>query len=113
MGNIITISDVEREELIANLIDELPVLRLKTGLSQDDLAKMLGISRQTLSSIETKKGTMSWSLFLSLILIFHHNEVTRDYIKNAGLFLTKLIQSTNVKGNATISTFVKLKTMTL
>lgn len=109
MGNFSTISDAEREELIANLIDELPVLRLKIGLSQDDLSKMLGISRQTFSSIETKKRKMSWSLFLSLILIFYHNEVTRDYIYNAGLIPTKLMQSTDAKGNTTISSFVQFE----
>ena len=68
------ISDMERETLITKLIDELPVLRLKTGLSQDDLAGLLDISRQTYSSMETKKRKMSWSLYLSLILIFYHND---------------------------------------
>lgn len=109
MENISTISDAEREDLIAGLIDELPVLRLKTGLPQDDLSKMLGISRQTFSSIETKKRKMSWSLFLSLILIFYHNEVTRDYIYNAGLLPTKLLQSTGTKSNTRVSSFVQLE----
>ena len=33
--------------------DVLRELRTKTGLSQDELAKMVGVSRNTISSIET------------------------------------------------------------
>ena len=68
------ISDKKREILISKLVDELPVLRTKLALSQDELAGILGISRQTYSSIETKKRKMSWGTFLSLILFFYHNE---------------------------------------
>ena len=53
------ISDKERSLLISRLVDELPVLRTKLGASQDDLANLIGISRQTYSSIETKRRKMS------------------------------------------------------
>ena len=72
MENDILMTTNEREKLIARLVDELPVLRLKLGMSQDELANILDVSRQTYSSIETKKRKMSWALFLSLILIFYH-----------------------------------------
>ncbi len=36
-------------------VEELPVLRLRIGISQDELADYVGISRQTLSSIELGK----------------------------------------------------------
>ena len=48
MENII-ISETEREKLIAHMVDELPVLRLKIGMSQDEMASLLDLSRQTYS----------------------------------------------------------------
>ena len=48
------IQDINKDELIDCLTEELPGLRAKIGLSQDDLSEIIGISRQTYSSIETK-----------------------------------------------------------
>ena len=41
------------------LVDELPSLRAKIGISQDQLAEYVGLSRQTLSAIETRKRPIS------------------------------------------------------
>ena len=79
-------SDQERAQLSSRLIAELPALRIKLGLSQDDLASILDISRQTYSSVETGKRKMSWTLYLSLILLFDNNRQTHDIIRSAGLF---------------------------
>ena len=49
---------------------ELPVLRAKARISQEDIASKIGISRQTYSSIETGKREMSWTTFLALIAFF-------------------------------------------
>ena len=77
------ISKEEREVLITKLVDELPVLRTKLGVSQADLAALIDISRQTYSLIETKKRKLSWSIFLSLILVFDNNVQTHDLIRKA------------------------------
>ena len=80
------ISKEEREVLITKLVDELPVLRTKLGASQADLAALIDISRQTYSLIETKKRKLSWSIFLSLILVFDNNVQTHDLIRKQKLF---------------------------
>lgn len=80
------LSEQERDELISRLIDELPVLRTKLNLSQDDLANILDISRQTYSSIETRRRKMSWSLYLALIMLFDNNSLTHDFLRKSGLF---------------------------
>ncbi len=49
------IQEIDKDQLIGILTEELPVLRAKVRLSQDDLSNIIGISRQTYSSIETKK----------------------------------------------------------
>ncbi len=86
------ISDKKREILISKLVDELPVLRTKLALSQDELAGILGISRQTYSSIETRKRRMSWNIYLSLILIFDRSEQTHSIIHREGLFPNELFK---------------------
>ena len=50
----VEMKEIDKEKLIEVLTEELPVLRAKIGLSQDDLSDIIGISRQTYSSIETK-----------------------------------------------------------
>lgn len=42
-----------RNTIIELLRKELPVLRAKARISQEDIAETIGISRQTYSSIET------------------------------------------------------------
>ena len=46
-----SIQDIDKEKLIDILTEELPVLRAKIGLSQDDVSGIVGISRQTYSAI--------------------------------------------------------------
>ena len=50
--------ELDKDELIDKLTDELPALRAKLGLSQDELSNIIGISRQTYSGIENKKRRM-------------------------------------------------------
>lgn len=42
-------------EAIEILREELPILRAKAKISQEELAQKIGVSRQTYSSIETGK----------------------------------------------------------
>ncbi len=69
-----------RNTIIELLRGELPVLRAKARVSQEDIAERIGISRQTYSSIETGKREMSWTTFLALIAYFQNNESTKDMI---------------------------------
>lgn len=85
-NNEFDITENAKAVLITKLTDELIFLRTKLGLSQDELSNLLGISRQTYSTLETKKRPMSWGTYLSLILIFDNNEQTHGIIRNMGIF---------------------------
>ena len=80
-GKVRNIQDIDKEKLIDILTEELPVLRAKIGISQDDISRIIGISRQTYSSIETKKRRMTWSSFISIVLFYEQNETTRPLIE--------------------------------
>lgn len=64
--------DTDKDQLIARLTDDLSALRAKLGISQHEIANVIGISRQTYSSIETGKKKMPWNVFLALIMKKHH-----------------------------------------
>lgn len=72
------------------LVDELPALRAKIGISQDQLAEYVGVSRQTLSAIETRKRPLSWQTFLSIVLYFTLNTKTNTTLKLLPGFIASL-----------------------
>lgn len=78
--------ELDRDKLIEILTDELPVLRAKIGISQNDVSKIVGIARQTYCAIETKKRKMSWNTFLSLILFYGYNDKTTNIVEASGAF---------------------------
>ena len=84
--NTTDVLDVDKEHLISILTEELPVLRARVGLSQDELSNIIGISRQTYTSVETGKRKMSWNVFLSLLLVFGFNEKTSAMLESSGAF---------------------------
>ena len=59
-------TDQEKEVLLKNMIDNLPTLRKRLGMTQEEMAALAGISRSTLANIENMKRPMTWNNFLAL-----------------------------------------------
>ena len=72
------------------MTENLPMLRTKLGLTQEELAAKIGISRSTVVSIETKKRDMTWNTFLSLILLFTKNENTNKLLNVLEIYTDEL-----------------------
>ena len=89
-------SEIDKDRLIEVLTEELPSLRAKIGVSQEELSDIVGISRPTYSAIETKKRKMSWNVFLSLLMCFTQNEKTAPIIDSIGAFPDELKETLNV-----------------
>lgn len=56
------LTDEEKDSFIATLTPNLTVLRTKAEISQEELANLIGVSRQTYSAIERKVRRMAWSV---------------------------------------------------
>lgn len=84
--------------LIKNMTDNLPTLRKKMDITQQTLASMLGISRATLVSIENRRTTMSWNMFLSLLLIFSKNTETDKLLNVLEIYTDDLTDFIKHKG---------------
>ena len=85
-----------RDELIGKLIENLTTLRAKAGITQSELADIIGIGRQTMLAIESRKGKMRWDTFLALVLFFSKNGETLELMIFLGLHLDLIEDS--IKG---------------
>lgn len=89
------INKEKQEEYIRILVENLPELRADIGISQTELASIMGLARQTVSAIETGTRAMSWATYLSLILFFDCNEITHKTIRDRGIYPHDLIVAFN------------------
>ena len=89
------LTDEEKDAFIAMLTPNLPALRSQADISQEELANLLGISRQTYSAIERKIRRMSWSTYLALVLFFDHNQKTHKMLRALSVFPKGLISCFN------------------
>ena len=71
----------ERKIYAEKLAEKLPTLRKELGVSQQALADKAGLSRSTITKIEGKRKTLTWSTFLALFLIFKENPETAILLK--------------------------------
>ncbi len=81
---------INKKELIEKMSDNLPMLRAKLGLTQEEIAMTIGVSRHTIISMENKKRPMTWNTFLSLVLVFSGNPETMLLMKVMGIYTEQL-----------------------
>lgn len=63
------------------LSKELPMLRKMNHLTQTQLGHIVGVSRQTITNIESGKSKMKWTIFLALMFIFRLDRESAEYLK--------------------------------
>lgn len=95
------LSEEEKRGYIDLLANELITLRAKAGIPQEELAKIIGVSRQTYGAIERKDKEMSWNTYLALIFFFDQNKNTHQLLRQMGTFPDGLVLHIN---NGDIST---------
>ncbi len=88
------VTEERKQKLITTLSDNLQLMRVKLGVSQEELSRIIGISRQTYSSYETGKRMMSWQVYMSLVLFFDINPSTHELLHHLGCFPDILIDKT-------------------
>ena len=84
------LEESRKNELIDVISKELVALRAKSGVSQEELSKGIGISRQTYQAIETGKRKMTWRTYLALLLYFDYNPMTHDMLRSLKVFPEEL-----------------------
>lgn len=93
-------SSEEKALVIKNMIENLSILRSKLNISQEQLAILLGVSRQTISNFESGQRKMTWSVFLALVLIFFRNEPTKHLLVAFDIYTPALNNYLNISKNS-------------
>lgn len=92
--------DTEKIALMSAMSNNLSILRSKLNISQEELANMLGVTRQTISSFESGQRKMTWSVFLALVLIFFRNEPTKHLLVALNIYTPALNSYLNISQKA-------------
>ena len=84
----------KQTEMMAHFVKELPHLRKTICISQTELGKRLGLSRQSISSLERGDVPLTWAVYVAAVafflgninkhqfqLIFEHWEFIGKYMK--------------------------------
>jgi len=85
-----------RKKLIDQLVSEMPILRAKLGISQEELANKIGVTRQTLNSVESKKRDMTWPTYLAIFCFFSLNQLTASLLEYEGIWSSDIINELKV-----------------
>ena len=75
----------------------LAPLRAKCGISQEELANIIGVSRQTYYAYETRKRSLSWNTYMSLILFYQNLDETKEMLNELRVFPIELFHKFNLK----------------
>ena len=60
-------NSINKEELIHNMTDNLPMLRTRLGLTQEELAEKSGVSPNTIRAYERKSKDLNKAQFDTII----------------------------------------------
>lgn len=80
----------DKLDLMMMLTTKLPVLRARLGISQETLAKNIGLSRQTYCAIENGTRRMTWTIFMALVAFFDLNEATSVMLDQIPSFIESI-----------------------
>ena len=85
----------EQQKYISALAENLAALRAKVGVTQVELANLVGVCRQTYAPIETGKRRMSWTTYLALILFYDYYHATHQMIRDLHVFPGEFVERFN------------------
>lgn len=77
----VTIDESAKNAAIENMTKSMVALRTMMGLTQEELADLIGVTRQTMYAYESKKRTMPWSVFLALLFVFEKSDTVKPLLK--------------------------------
>ena len=85
-----TLGKEERQKLASHLAKNLKSYRSACGWSQERLADIIGVTRQTVLAVENGKRDMTWTMFMAFLLLFLNNEKTRNELLCSGILSVQL-----------------------
>jgi DNA-binding XRE family transcriptional regulator len=75
-----------QEKYVELMVKHLPVLRTAINMTQAQLAEKVGVSRQTIVAIETRKRPLPLTLYLALVFVFQCFNDSQELLERLELF---------------------------
>lgn len=93
----IKLSESDKQNYCVLLGQNLRRLRAIIGCTQEDLARISGISKERISRIENGAIIMRWAQFVNFLMIFNLNASTKEYMLAAKIITPRLLQDLQLK----------------
>lgn len=88
----------KQQEMINQLVQKLPQIRKEMKISQTEFGKKVGLSRQTISSIERGSVNLSWNNYLAImIFIMANRDRCKTLYKDDSQELVEILGIINAK----------------
>lgn len=88
----------KQQEMIGQLVRKLPQIRKEMGISQTEFGKKVGLSRQTISSIERGGVPLSWNNYLAImIFIVANKDRCKTFFEDDSQELVEILGIINAK----------------
>lgn len=97
---LIRLSEDEKANYCMKLGEHLKRLRAIVGLTQDELARLSGISKERISRIENSAFTMRWAQFVNFIMIFSMHSGSKEYMLAQKILTPRLLQALQMKDDS-------------
>ena len=81
----------DRNRYCGMMSEFLPDIRKRLGMTQEELENACGVSRVTLSQIESNRGKMNWLHFTALLQVCCENRDTKELLFARGLLDRRLL----------------------
>lgn len=72
-----------KPELITLVSEKIRLVRNEYRITQDVFSEMIGITKKTLVQIEKERSTASWSVVVSVCMLFQDSEILWDILKHS------------------------------
>lgn len=92
MKNRFVLSRDKKTDYCMQLTDLLPEIRNRLGMTQEELGNVSGVSRVTISQIESGRANMNWLHFTALMMICFSDRNAKELLYAKGLLDTDLLR---------------------
>ncbi len=94
------LNKLNRDELIHKMIDVLPDVREKLGITYEDLERATSIGVKRIAAFEEGRQIPKWSEYLSIVFMLWANDNYRQVLDENDLFPIELKKAFSVNRNA-------------
>lgn len=88
---------MDQEELIDIVSQKIRLIRLEKELSQEEMSKILGVSKKTLIQIEKGRVAAGWNVVVTCVALFEESEILQNRLGEDGLEIIRLVTFNHIE----------------